>query len=102
MRNELREGRYLTSRLYRKQFKLLSELGRTKPDFTDRYMSLKELATTVDQLKIKDIRKRKLKALRLKIPPELEKAIAKKMKQTGQPFIRILLKAAKKYESIKY
>ena len=46
---------------------------------------------------MEDVRKKKRRALRIGVPEELETAINAVVKKTGQPFLTVLLEAAREY-----
>src|SRR5262249_43190275 len=93
-----RPGDYLTVRLYEAERELLQGLGRLRTGVGDRFTALLELVGIVDGLELEDVRKRKRKPLRIKIPEALRQAIDRKVEATGQTFLAVLLEAAREYE----
>lgn len=95
-RNEPRFVLYYTLKLYERDRELLRKLADCNPDVPDRYHALKDLIPIVEELDMEDIRGER-RALRLGIPVELDEVIKAKQRQTGQPYVQILVKAAHKY-----
>lgn len=96
-RNEARPGRFLTFRLYEPERQLLQDLGRLRPGVEDRHTALLQLVGIVDELDLEDVRGRKRRPLRVRIPEELEQAINRRVKQTGQTFLGVLMTAVQEY-----
>lgn len=96
-RNTRREGDHVTFKLLPREHDLLQNLGRGRPEVADRYSALAALAELVPGLDLEDIRGRERNAIRVRIPPALREAIDRKVEETGQPFVTILLAAAAEY-----
>jgi hypothetical protein len=93
-----RYKRYLTLRLFEEDRELLQNLGRGRPEIADRYEAFLEVNQIVQGMEFPDIReKKKRRPIRIAIPQELEATITGIAKATGQPFLTILLEAAREY-----
>jgi hypothetical protein len=96
-RQPRRNKRYLTLRLHEEDRALLQNLGRGRDEIADRYEAFLEVNEFVPEMEFPDIRKKKRRPIRIAIPEELEKTITRIAKATGQPFLTILLEAAREY-----
>jgi hypothetical protein len=92
-----RNKRYLTLRLFEEDRELLQNLGRGRPEIADRYEAFLEVNEIVQGMEFPDIRKKKRRPIRIAIPQELEATITGIAEATGQPFLTILLEAAREY-----
>ncbi len=74
---------------------MLQDLGRAGGG--DRHSALVELAGIVAVLPLEDLHERIRQPLRLKIPTVLDKAIKRRVKETGQTYLAVLVEAAREY-----
>lgn len=96
-RPKKRERKFLTFRLLEEDRQLLQDLGRVGEEDKDRYHALCELTDIVPELDIPVAEKAERRALRLGIPEDLDVKIREVADRTKQPYLFILLEAAKEY-----
>jgi hypothetical protein len=92
-----RTQRFLTLRLRKEDRELLQNLGRGREGVADRYEALCALREVLSDLRLEDVRDKERRPLRIGIPESLEEAIGEVVGRTGQPFLAVLLEAAREY-----
>ena len=99
-KNLYRDRKFVTFRFFPEDRELLQHIGKGRPEIEDRYEAFLDLAKLVPGLELPNIKDLERRPIRLGIPAELEEIINKKSEETGQPFITILLEAAKVYRRL--
>ena len=87
----------MTLRLLDQDRELILNLAKGRESTPDRHAALCALLPFVQKLSLPDIRQQERSALRVGIPAELEEAIKEVAERTGQPFVAVLLAAAREY-----
>lgn len=95
--SQVRPKLYYAPKLFERERELLRTLADGIPDVPDRYHAFKELVPIIESLDLEHIKGKKRRPLKLSLPLELDEAIRAKSEQTGQPYIQVLLEAARKY-----
>lgn len=95
--NDYRPRKFMTFKIYNRDRDMLQNLARVRKDTPDRHAALIKLAEVVPDLDLEDIRDQERRALRLGLPPELEKALQEKQESTGQPIVTILTEGVHEY-----
>lgn len=87
----------MTLRLLDDDRDLIQNLAKGRESTPDRHAALCALVPFVRKLSLSNIREQERSALRVGIPTELEDAIDEIAERTGQPFVAVLLAAAREY-----
>ncbi len=66
-------------------------------DGMSRHEALLQLVPIVERLDMIDIRESQRRPIRIAIPVELDRVIRERKAATGQPYVQILLEAARRY-----
>lgn len=84
-------------RLFPGDYELLSRIAEGPQSTPDRYHALKMFIPIVEKLELEDKRKQDRKLIRLQMPPELDRLIRRRAKETGQTYTHILTEAAREF-----